>query len=420
MSIGAYILAQVGDPKSNTFRGLPSDLECAVTEIRIEQHLDRRATFAIRFQEDFEDGESKAITADDLRGAKGMAILVDGGPGQPDKNAPAVAPSGPGELICLFRGQVENSESDVSVGGSGSWYEVRGQDVRTLAARGDGGESHGKVSKIAQELASDFTSGTFTPDDDDIATFELGYPYRWTGTKLEALEELSALCDCPVRLIYNLEKSVIAVNRLGQENFDITVDVHFEPSPSRGEDLPPGAPIDLGLIGGKTTYLRIMGSEGACENVINFALQSYNEAISSVSSSVVSRTSGGVAEVEGQKATQAAMTPDAQDVKKAGAKDNRSARINYCGNDDLGAAAARAAANEASWYVKANALTTVHLLGKVVQPHDVVEVIGGGCGLNGMFQVEKVVHVINAAAHWMHIDLRGNSLSIKDEKEGII
>jgi hypothetical protein len=416
MSIGAYILAQVGT--TDTFTGIQSDLDCAVTEIRIEQHLDRRATFAIRFQEDFEDGEGKAILADDLRGSKGMAILVDGGPGQPDKNPPGVASSKPSKLICLFRGQVENSQSDVSVGGSGSWYEVRGQDVRTLATRDYGGMSDGKVSKIAKELATDFTSGTFKPEDDTIATFEAPQLYVWTDTKLDALEDLSKLCDCPIKLVYNLKPSAIAVNRLGQENFDITVDVEFLPSPLRGEDLPPGAPIDLSLIGGETTYLRIMGSEGTSENVINFELQSDNEAFSSVSSSVVSLSSGKVAGAEGQEANQPPMIPDAQTTKKAGAKD-RNTRINFCGDEQLAASAARAAANEAAWYVKASALTTVHMLGKVLQPHDVVEVIGGGCGLNGMFQVEKVVHVINAAAHWMHIDLRGNSLSIKDEKEGI-
>lgn len=403
MSIGAYILTQVGT--NDTFAGLPADLDCAVTEIRVEQHFDRRATFAIRFQEDFEDGEAKTITSDKLRGAKGMAIVVDGGSG----------------LTCLIRGQVENSQSDVSAGGSGSWHEVRGQDVRTIAARQhSGGALDGSVFDIARVLADGFLSGTFYPEttpSDFIAKFDPGYPFRYGGSKLAALERLAKLCDCPVRLGYTLTPGGIDPESHEQQ-FDITVDVHFEPSPPRG-NASPGAEVNLDLISGETTQLRIMGSEGACENVVNFALQSDNEAFSSVSASVVSLESGEEVVIDDQTATHDAMTPDGQDVETTGAEGERKLRINFCGPEDLAAAAARAAANEASWYVKANALTTVHMVGKVLQPHDIVEVVGGGCGLNGRFQVEKVVHVINAAGHWMHLDLRSNSSSLKEAKAGL-
>lgn len=413
MSIGAYILKRIGT--GNLFAGLPADLDCAVTEIRIEQHLDRRATFAIRFQEDFEDGEAKTITADDLRGSKEMAILVDGGPGQPDKNALGVAPAGTGQLICLLRGQVENSQAEVNTGGSGSWYEVRGQDVRTLAERAcDSYKESGKATEIARALSATFTTGAFNPDSkaEDVLEFTDNFPYQFYGTRLEGLERLSKLCDYPVRLAYNLEQ-------IEADVFRITTDVHFEPSPPRGQDVPAGADLPLTPLEGKTSpWLRIMGSEGACENVINFSLQSDNEGYSSVSTTVVHPNTGEAVIIEDQEATHTVLVTGGEDSKNNGAKDERKLRVTLTGAADMAAAAARSAANAASWYVKANALTTVHMLGKVLQPHDLVEVTGGGCGISGVFQVVKVVHVINAAAHWMHLDLRSNSRSIKPPAEG--
>jgi hypothetical protein len=416
MSSGAYILTQSADG-STTFAGLRGDLDCAVTEIRIEQHLDRRATFGIRFQEDFEDGEGGTVTAADLRGAKGMAILVDGGPGQPPKDGLGVAPIGSGELICLICGQIENSEADVSVGVSGSWYEVRGQDVRTRAARDCGPYDMGAdtLTGLAEALTTDFMTGEFHAAV-SAAKYPKEQPYVFSGSKLEGLENLSKLCDCPIRLEYKL-KPLNTFDGEGHEQFDIVVDVRFEPSPPSGPNMPSD---DFKLIAtDKMIYLRIMGSEGACENVINFSLQSDNEAISSVSSAAIDLDTGEAQDVEGQPASQTALT-EGEGVKDTGAQDGRTCRLSISENPDIAAAAANSAANEASWYVKATALTTAHMLGTVLQPHDLVEVVGGGCGISGVFQVEKVVHVINGAGHWMHLDLRSNSRSLKPPKEGII
>lgn len=417
MSTGVYILSQVGT--GDTFEGLPGDLECAITEIRVEQHLARPSTFAIRLQEDFEDGEAKSVTADNLRGGKGLAILVDGGTKQPPRDGLGSTSSAPGKLICLIRGQVENSQADLSVGGSGSWYEVRGRDVRTLAARDCGGaEFTGTTTEIAEKLTKQFTKGTFHQSP-PVAEFKKEEPYRFYGTWLGGLENLSTLCDSPVRLAYQLKPSSIAVNLNGLEQFEVTVDVYFEPSPAQSGAA--GAAVDLlSLVTDEMPYLRIMGSEGACENVVNFSLQNDTEAITSVSSAVVDPDSGEAVLVDDQKADQTSLISDAEDPNTKGAPDGNKLQITKAGHPDLAAAAARAAANEASWYVKANALTTAHMLGKVLQPHDLVEVIGGGCGINGVFQVEKVVHVINSAAHWMHLDLRGNSRSLKPAKEGLL
>jgi hypothetical protein len=50
------------------------------------------------------------------------------------------------------------------------------------------------------------------------------------------------------------------------------------------------------------------------------------------------------------------------------------------------------------------------MLGAVLQPHELVRVVGAGCQVGGVYQVRDVTHVIQAAEHWMQVDLRTNSL----------
>jgi len=65
---------------------------------------------------------------------------------------------------------------------------------------------------------------------------------------------------------------------------------------------------------------------------------------------------------------------------------------------------------EAGWFVEAAASTTAHMLGGVLMPHDVIEVEGLGPVHSGPYQVKAVTHVINAADHFMDIELRRNAI----------
>src|SRR5205085_12200731 len=77
------------------------------------------------------------------------------------------------------------------------------------------------------------------------------------------------------------------------------------------------------------------------------------------------------------------------------------------GADEL-QAKQEAALVEAGWFIEASASTTAHMLGAVMKPHDVVAVEGVGAELSGPYQVKSVTHVINAADHFMDIQLRTN------------
>jgi hypothetical protein len=49
------------------------------------------------------------------------------------------------------------------------------------------------------------------------------------------------------------------------------------------------------------------------------------------------------------------------------------------------------------------------MLGSVLLPHDEVKVQGLGPDHSGLYQVKAVTHVINAADHFMDLQLRRNA-----------
>jgi hypothetical protein len=67
-----------------------------------------------------------------------------------------------------------------------------------------------------------------------------------------------------------------------------------------------------------------------------------------------------------------------------------------------------AALVDVGWFVDATASTTAHMLKGILQPHDVVTIAGIGPSFTGPYQVKAVTHVINAADHFMDIQLRSN------------
>src|SRR5262245_54091789 len=90
------------------------DLVDCITEVRVEQFLDRPTMFAIRFQEDFSGGQPRIQLAPELGCGEIIAVAVKAGD----------------EIKCLARGPIIHREWSVTLGGPGSWYEIRGQDRR--------------------------------------------------------------------------------------------------------------------------------------------------------------------------------------------------------------------------------------------------------------------------------------------------
>jgi len=94
----------------------------------------------------------------------------------------------------------------------------------------------------------------------------------------------------------------------------------------------------------------------------------------------------------------------------AGCQSERDVCITTAGNQDELQTKSEAALTDAGWFVNATASTTAHMLGGVLIPHDVVEVEGLGKKHSGPYQVKTVTHVVNAADHFMDLELRHNAI----------
>jgi hypothetical protein len=101
---------------------------------------------------------------------------------------------------------------------------------------------------------------------------------------------------------------------------------------------------------------------------------------------------------------------DAGGQKFGGCMEPRDVSITSAGNQDELNARAESALTESGWFVEATASTTEHMLGGVLMPHDVIAVEGLGPVDSGPYQVKAVTHVINAADHFMDIQLRRNAV----------
>lgn len=403
MSFGAIVLIASGSP--DQFRYLPPEHECAVTEIRVEQHLDKQTTFALRFQEDFEDEEQIRAAQELFSNSLGVAICVPNG----------AAGLTPAKLVCLVRGQVERVEFNVTVGGSGSWFEVRGQDLRTqLNRRVEVITARGSTTQIIEALVAPIAPAQVGPAIKNYTDHD----YRYMGSALEAVSDLARKSSYAFWLEYEVEER--------EGVFTVKTTAHVKSSPPRKDDgpRPPDPSVGFELVAdAESPRLLILGNDGECETVVNFSSEVDSEAYTTASSYAqnsddgteqankdadsqdqhLNSAGGQSPSVGGQ--TGAALTPDVPGL--------RSLSLGVEPELEIAIWQAYAAATAASWYVRAEALTTVHMLNHVLVPHQLVTVDGGGCGIAGTYQVSDVTHVINAAEHWMQVKLRSNSRSIK-------
>ena len=413
MSFGAFILTNTGPSGSFTYLG--AEHANAITEIRIEQHLDKQTTFAVRFQEDFENQEE--VEAAQALFSKSLGIAICTSDGTP----PSVGGLIPPTLVCLVKGQVENVEFNVTVGGSGSWFEIRGQDIRTEVNRNvdiivEEGSTKDIISALVGLFADEYTVG------DEIKNY-IDNSYVFRGSALEAVYDLARKSNYSFWMKYELEA-------MGADGFVVKSHAHVEPSPPRKEQEEPPTQFDgLELVAPeKAPQLRILGTEEDCETVVNFSSRVDNEAYRLAKSTAQNLDNGEAQDTDEATTEDKELNPGGENSSSVGATDQeeppalespspvpgfKSVLVGPEPEHELSPWQAYAAATEASWYVQGEALTTVHMLQSVVQPHDIVQVIGGGCGVAGLYQVTDVTHVINAAEHWMELKLRSNSRSLK-------
>jgi hypothetical protein len=366
-------------------------IDC-ITEVRVEQTLEDPIHFAIRFQEDIEDGEPRVRQAPELQAEQIITIAVQTEDG----------------IKCLVRGPITETKGSTMLGGPGSFYEVRGQDRRVEMSRVCPRRAWiGRASEVAESILSSYA---FTPETQEtVRVYEEN-----TGTLNQSVSDLDFIKGLAKKnnlcFWISYECPSGGLNPLAADSLAIEEIANFTSSPPRPEgslDLPlPQIP----LVASTSVVFRVNVEPGRCQNVTSFDIDSDSERPSQFNGSAVDDRSIR-AETTSAEDRQPPIFVGGEPLPSI-APSERSLCLTVAGNQEELQTRSDAALTDAGWFVNASAKTTAHLLNGIVQPHDVVPVEGLGRKDSGDYQVSAVTHVINAADHQMDVQLRRNSLGV--------
>jgi hypothetical protein len=371
------------------------DLIDCMTEVRVEQYLDEPTLFAIRFQEDFSGGQPRVQLAPELGRGQMISIAVKDGD----------------EIKCLVRGPITEREWSATLGGPGSWYEVRGQDRRVELDRKRQRRSWvGFESDVAATILKEhkFPRTRIQKTGKRYgAANQNGEPTTETLNQRDTDEIL--LCQIARRnnmcfwIEYDCQRNGLDP---GGESLKIEEIVNLRSSPLRPDTESPPDFQEIKLNRKVNVTLRVNVVKDKCQNVTAFNMWEDLERptrFSGTAIDVMTATSNSIEARDLQPPlAKGGETLDKSDL-------NRDVWITTAGDIVELLRKANSALTEAGWFIKATASTTAHMLGGVLLPHDEVEVQGLGNDHSGRYQVRAVTHVINAAEHFMDLELRRNS-----------
>lgn len=375
---------------------LRADLVDSIIEVRVEQSLDEPARFAIRFQEDICGGQPRVKGARELGCGQTITIAVKAG----------------SEIRCLVRGPITERGWSSMVGGPGSWYEVRGQDRRIEMDRQSQreiwtGQESDAAARILDKQEYKFRRTLVQKTAKVYGGAESGEP------TIETLNQ-RATDEAFLRQIARRNNLHFWIEYDCSGGFDpagtsLRVDeiANLRSSPLRPEDAGSLVGGEPPALNGKVPLtLRVNVDEEQCQNVTAFQLTEDAERANGFTGDAIDDRAATSDE------TQAAdeQPPLAKNGKRADRCGfERDVSITTAGNVEELRRKAASALTDAGWFVEATASTTAHMLGGVLLPHDEVEVQGLGTEDGGRYQVKAVTHVINAADHFMDLELRRNA-----------
>lgn len=371
-------------------------MDC-LTEVRVEQFLDDPTRFAIRFQEDLSGGEPVIMKAPELQCEQMITIAVQMGD----------------TIKCLVRGPITDVKCSVKLGGPGSWYEVRGQDRRIELNRECVRRAwRGRASEaVAAILDRKF-------DHADVERTKIVYGGQRAGgrpttptlnqrsTDLAFIRQIARQNNLHLWIEYGCR-----LNGLGAagQSLNVVEMANLQPSPPRPKDAPAGpVPVDqIKLVPTVAVKLRVHVAKDQCQNVTAFDL--------TVNPERPNQFAGTAIDDRDLNEHRTSVTDPQPTIRRggqrfAGCAAQRDVCITTAGNQEELQSKAESALTEAGWYVDATVSTTTHMLGGVLMPHDVVEVEGLGPDHSGPYQIKAVTHVVNAADHFMDMQLRRNAI----------
>jgi hypothetical protein len=382
MGFGAIVA--IGE--NNT--SLDEDLAGCITEVRVEQKLDEPIQFAVRFVDDLEDGRLRHANDDRLAIDTIVTVIVEVGDA----------------LACLVRGPIVEHKSETTMGGPGSWFEIHGTDRRDLLDRICVQATWtGRASDVAHQILGQAFDDLDVEDTTRVYE-ESRETLNQRTTDLEFLTQIAGRNNLHLWITYDCARSPIG------SGFQVTETAHLTSSPRRPEGGASGAIASaVQLVPSTGVILRVHVPASDCPNVTAFQVN--------VDGGRPSRYRAGSMPTEEIRptTTDAAdpQPPGGQGAQRLGQLGGVTRELCMPGSGDPQDTQTRgeAALTEAGFFVQATASTTGHLLGGVVQPHDVIAAVGVGPRLGAAaFRVKEVTHVINAAEHFMDLTLESNSL----------
>ena len=390
MGFGAIIAAG----ENNTF--LRDDLLDCLIEVRVEQSLDEPTRFAMRFQEDISDGQPRMKGAPELGCGQMITIAVEVGD----------------EIKCLVRGPITEREWSAMLGGPGSWFEIRGEDRRIeLDRQYKHAPLSGRESDIAQAILSQKFNKTCIQQTNRVYGQLNGHGEPLVETLNQRATDERLLCQIARRnnmhfwIAYTCQRNGLDPSG---DSLKVEETANLRSSPLRPEDTKNLLDCQgIQLNPRVDVTLRLNVEKDLCQNVTVFKMREYSERPSRFSGIAVDDRAG-------KSNTTTATDPQPPLAKRSKRVDRcnfeRDVFITTAGNIEELLRKAFSALTEAGWFIQATASTTAHMLNGVLLPHDEVEVKGLGNEDDGFYQVKAVTHVINAADHFMDLELRRNAL----------
>jgi hypothetical protein len=384
MSFGAIIAT------SDDNALLSAALTDCLIEVRVEQSLDEPTRFGLRVREDFSAGEPMAASAPELKKERVVTIAVQSN----------------GGIIGLVRGPITDSQSQFTLGGPGSWFEVHGGDRRIELSRQCFQHAwEGRASDAARQIIS---GHGFDPDvqDTDHNYTRATQTLNQRGTDLDFLKTIARENGFFFWISLGVQLQGFG---LGSTSLQVAETGHFKTSPFRALG-PGGVPPSVSaikLVPDATPTIRA-GAGGDCGNNVT-SFQAHEDVerpntanITAVDDKSLDSPSTTASDPQSALANNGKTLTDVTGLQ-------RSLCVTGAGNAEDVRNRAQAALADTGWYITANASTTVHMLGGVLQPHDVVAVAAVGSRYSGPFRVRKVTHVITPADHFMDIELQSNA-----------
>lgn len=360
------------------------DLLSCLVEVRVEQSLDEPSRFAVRFQDDIEDGKLKKAGLPELRLGQLVSIAVD---------------RGEGRYACLCRGPILEHESQMTRGGPGSSFTVIGPDRRDELSRTVRDQNwSGRASDVARLLLAPVYPLAEVDQTDEVYDLN-GNSLPQRANDLEFLTKTAADNGLHFWIAYS------GTAELPPANLSITETANWKASPPLQTGLPIGAPPVLPLADDSPT-LRYNVASDQCPNLTKFTLNTDGARPSSASATSRNLTDGGTDPVEttdqaapmggrGEGLAQRAPARQMTTRPQSGARNTRRR--------------SEAALRDAGFFVSAEISTTRYLLKRVLEPHLVVAVEGiGGANARTPFRVKSVTHVINGIGHFMDAVIETN------------